>query len=103
VVIESSGSMISCKERAAVWAPEVTCTATLNGPLTLGVPLTRPPGESEIPDGHDPETVLQVYVPLPPVALSCWLYALPCTPFGSDAVMTAGGGDATVRLCRVAV
>ena len=57
----------------------------------MGVPEITPvlaPRAS--PAGNDPVATDHVYTPVPPVALSVALYAVPCVPVGSVAVVITG-------------
>jgi hypothetical protein len=51
-----------------------------------------------IPDGSVPESSVQVYGGLPPLAPSVTLYANPTWAFGRDAVVTARAGAPTLKV-----
>ena len=45
----------------------------VNVPVTVGVPLSAPALVSVIPVGKAPAEIVNVYVPVPPVAVIVWL------------------------------
>ena len=56
--------------------------ANLNVPAAVGVPDSSPlDGSSVSPSGNAPVATSNVYDPVPPVAESGWLYAVPTAPF----------------------
>ncbi|HEY9133080.1 MAG TPA: hypothetical protein VIM98_15110 [Dyella sp.] len=70
-----------------VLAPELSVTVKekANVPAWLGVPLMVLPLKDSPPGSGDPESNVNVYGSLPPVALKDWLYVAPNTGSGSDA------------------
>src|SRR5688572_24967200 len=82
---------------ASVCATLVTCTVNPAVPGAVGVPVIAPMlACSASPAGSEPATTAQLYVPLPPVATSVWLYARPTVPPGSDVVSMLGRTSAVV-------
>jgi hypothetical protein len=73
-----------------------TCTVKVAVPATVGVPLIVPPADKLSPLGNDPVATDHEYPPVPPVAASVWLYAVPTVPLGSEAVEIVSCGAATV-------
>jgi hypothetical protein len=63
--------------RVAVCPPEATSTVNVSVCSVVGVPLIPPPLDRLRPAGRLPLDRLHVFVPLPPVACSVWLYAVP--------------------------
>ena len=61
------------------------------GPARNGMPEISPAASMVKPSGNDPAIIVHVRVPLPPVACSCWLYAVATFPLGSDVVVIVGG------------
>ena len=98
VTVRAGGTieMLSCRDAVA---PGVSATWTVNPelPAVDGVPaiVAR---LSESPAGKEPDTMDQVYVPVPPLADSVCEYGEPTIPLGSDAVVTVSGAGATVML-----
>ncbi len=71
-------------------SPSVAVIVKLLVAAVVGVPEIKPLAAfSESPAGKLPAETLNVYEPLPPVALTLWLYAAPTVPFGSVAGLTA--------------
>ena len=70
VVIASLATINNAREALAVWPLEsVRVTATVKGPLTVGVPESTPvPALSVMPVGKP--VAVQVYGVMPPVAVS---------------------------------
>ena len=85
----------------ALSAPAAEESVTLNvSAVELGVltvPERTPPLLNVMPEGSVPEATLHVSVPLPPLAASVALYAVPVVPAARVVVVTAGAG-LTVRL-----
>ena len=69
----------------------VTWTVKLFVPNAVGVPEICPSFVNVWPAGRVPEISDQLYGPLPPVAVSVWLYATDCVPPGSELVLTDSG------------
>ena len=58
-------------------------------PPVVGVPLTAPVVVfSDSPAGNAPAVTAKVDAPVPPVAPTVWLYAVPTVPAGNDAGLT---------------
>ena len=53
---------------AVVLAESLTCTVKFDVPAVEGVPEIVPPVASVSPSGSDPDVMLQVFPPAPPVA-----------------------------------
>src|SRR5439155_14225158 len=53
----------------------VAVTVKLALPSAVAVPLISPAVESVSPAGSEPEDTAKVYGPVPPLALTVWLYA----------------------------
>ena len=63
--------------------PSVAVSVKLNVPLAVAVPVKAPVDAlSTRPAGSAPEQTLNVYVPLPPIAVIDWLYATPTVVAG---------------------
>jgi hypothetical protein len=75
-----------------------TCTVNVGAPAAVGVPLMTPAADKVSPAGNVPEATDHVYPPVPPVAVSVWLYPVPTVPFGSDPVAIVKGAAVTVML-----
>ena len=75
----------------------VAVTVRLNGPNRYGAPLKLPPEESETP-GTPPALTLKLTAPLPPLAFTLWLYAVPAVPLGSMAGLTVMVGHVTLNI-----
>lgn len=63
-------------------AASVTLKVTLGAPAAVGVPEMTPVLERVSPAGSDPESTVQVFAPLPPVASKVCEYGVPTTPAG---------------------
>src|SRR5437870_4619973 len=88
----------------AVSATLAACTVKLEVPPVVGVPVIAPvPAFSDTPVGSAPVVIDQAYVPLPPVAASVWLYAVPVVALGSVVVVTATGLYVVIVSACVAV
>jgi hypothetical protein len=70
---------------AVAEAASVTRTVKVEEPAAVGVPLKTPPADRSSPAGRVPADTDQLFVPVPPVAVSVWLYAVPTVPAGSEA------------------
>jgi hypothetical protein len=69
--------------------PSVAVTVKLDVAAVVGVPVIAPVAAlSERPAGKLPAETLNVYEPLPPVALTVCEYATPTVPFGKVAGFT---------------
>ena len=99
------GLIVMLKDWLAVCAgvPEsVAVTVNATTPDAVGVPDIAEPLRL-IPAGNVPVVTLQLIVPVPPVAASEALYAVPTTPFESEVVVIANWAGLIVRLnCCVA-
>lgn len=60
-------------------------------PAVVGVPASTPPADSVRPAGKDPESTLNVYGAMPPLATKVVEYALPTVPAGGLPEMVSGG------------
>ncbi|CAJ0822896.1 hypothetical protein LMG18101_05256 [Ralstonia flaminis] len=83
------------------WLPEkpllsVALSVKLNVPPAVGVPDSVPVELSVKPTGRAPAVTAYVYGPLPPLALTAWLYAVAIAGLGSVAGATAMVGTDTV-------
>jgi hypothetical protein len=78
----------------------VTFAAKLKEPDTVGVPEIVPAEDSVRPPGNAPESMLQLYGVVPPLAASVVEYAVPTCPDGTDTVLICTGvtAAATVML-----
>ena len=73
----------------AVWLVlSVTVAVKLAVPAVVGVPLDCPEALSVSPAGSDPDVMLQVFPPLPPLATRVCEYEAPTVPGASDVVVT---------------
>lgn len=97
--VEIESGVITVMDRsfvAVLLAVSVARTVKLYVPAVAGVPLILPVEEvRRTPVGSEPLAIAQVYEPVPPVAVTVWLYAAFTAPPGSDAVVTLTA-DATV-------
>jgi hypothetical protein len=65
----------------------VTCTAKLDAPVLVGVPLMAPFLLKVRPTGNVPDTTVHEYGSVPPEVPRVDQYAVPTTPFGNEAVV----------------
>ena len=73
--------------------PSVAVIVKLLVAAVVGVPVIAPLAAfSESPAGRLPAETLNVYKPLPPVALTVCEYAVPTVPFGKVAGFTVIAG-----------
>ncbi len=70
----------------------------VNEPAAAGVPLSSPVALSVNPPGRLPPVTLHCGLEPEPVEASCWLYAVPTVPLGSDDVVTVAADPVIVRL-----
>lgn len=61
-------------------AVSVAWTVKLNVPPAAGVPESTPADDSVSPVGKVPLDLINVYEPLPPLAVNVWLYTVPAVP-----------------------
>ena len=85
----SAAAMVIVYERAPVEPSEsVAPTEKVNAPAALGVPAIAPVAVFNVsPVGNVPLGAY-VYGPVPPDAVTAWLYASPCVQFGKLAGFT---------------
>ena len=89
--------IVMLRFRRADWAPalleSVAFTVKLVVPLgPAGVPAMCPDESILNPAGKLPLPTISLTIPTPPEVATVWLYAVPCDPAGSDAVVTDGPG-----------
>ncbi len=98
---------VTTMERAFVAvAPtlSVTLAVKLEVPDAVGVPVMAPvEAPSESPAGSEPLEMDHVNAPVPPVAVSVWLYAMPTVSAGRLAVVTVIAALTTMESAFVAV
>jgi len=88
VTANGGGAMVMLRACVSVaFELSFTCTVKLEVPAAVGVPLIVPLVASDRPAGSEPPAVDQVLPPVPPLAESGRLYALPTVPAGSDKVL----------------
>src|SRR4029078_8696497 len=69
----------------------VALTVKVAVPAVVGVPDRAPVEDRVTPAGSVPEAMVHVYGPVPPVAVSVWLYAVPTVAPARDEVDTVTG------------
>jgi hypothetical protein len=107
VEMESGATIWSTKLEDAVCgmgaAESVTCTLKFAVPAgPVGVPVIAPEDAFKLrPAGSEPPVMLQVYVPVPPLAARACEYAVPISPLGSGlvVVMVSAKGVAVILAC----
>lgn len=97
IVIDRDGGVVSVCDNESV-----TCGVKLKVPAAEGVPeITPVEGVSVIPFGSEPDGMLQVNGPVPPLTWSVRLYGFVTVPFGRSeedvVVMFGGEGRLIVR------
>ena len=94
-----SGLTATVKDLVAV-ALELSVTLTVNVALpgVVGVPAIVPPALNASPSGSDPETMDQLYPPVPPLAESGCEYGMPAVALGSEVVVTIRAAGLMVRV-----
>jgi hypothetical protein len=83
--------------------PLLSVAVTVNDadPLAVGVPVSAPDVESDIPAGNDPLVMLKVYGVFPPDAVHVCEYAVPTNAPGNvegETVIAGHGGGVTSKL-----
>ena len=81
----------------------LTCAVKLNCPDCVGVPEREPALDSVKPPAKAPELMLQLYGAVPPVAVSDWLYAVPCVAVAKLVVVIVRFEEASGVIVRVAL
>src|SRR5262245_38175356 len=82
----------------------VTATVKTNVPGVVAVPVITPPLDSASPFGSSPDSTVQAYGAVPPVAVNvCGEYFTSTPPFGSEAVTIDNGETIFITRVRVAV
>jgi hypothetical protein len=72
----------------------VTRNVKLLGPTVFGVPVIAPvPAFRFSPSGRDPTDTDQVRLPVPPVAVAVFEYAVPTVPPGNEVVVNEGAPE----------
>ena len=78
IVIPLASDPVTLWESVAVMVKDDICAV-------VGVPVIAPvEAFSDKPVGNEPEVTAYVYAAVPPDAVTVWLYAVLCVPFGSD-------------------
>ena len=96
-VLTDKGGTVTVSVNACVsdvCAASVTLTVKPAAPDPVGVPLMTPAPERLRPAGKDPDETDHVYAPVPPLAASVWLYAVPKVALGREVVVIRSGGAA---------
>jgi hypothetical protein len=100
VVIAGGGFIVTTNALAAVtWLVSVTWMVKLGVPAAVGVPTICPVAEfNERPAGRVPPLTVQVYCPLPPLALNGCEYLAPTVPVDSGELVRITRGGLTVKV-----
>ena len=70
-----------------------------NAPVTVGVPLTSPPGNIDIPPGSAPLVIAKVAVPTPPVCvIAAGVYSTSFVPGANAVALSVMIGQSTVSV-----
>ena len=86
-IVMACAAVAACGE-----VPEsFTCRANTKVPAVVGVPLIVPVRDRLNPAGNCPDTTLQVYGGVPPLAVRLALYPVPTVPPESEPVVSAIG------------
>jgi hypothetical protein len=77
VAIVRTALTVMVRDFCVVCVPSVTCTVKVEGPVPVGVPSMTPAVDKANPAGSEPDAMVHVLEPVPPVAISVCEYAIP--------------------------